>query len=156
MVGVPSRFSGNNDLLRDIRSELKKRSSIPCSLSTLPNNEIGRVGENFVRYALSRAGIRYAEPAYNSDDLLVLGSDGIWKICEIKSAANTNLVGVNRIRYRKGEHVYVPYEKIDFFILVTLNTEEIFVIPAADMGHRRQVCCSPYGFGWKYRFKFDF
>ena len=124
-------------------------------MADLPSTEKGRVGELFVRYAFARMGIKYAETPYNSDDLIVLGKDGLWKRCEIKTASKGYLIGLRRTRYREGAYVDVPYEDIDFFVLVALETEEIFIVPYHDVIGKHKICCAPTAMGWKYRLRKD-
>lgn len=155
MVGVPARFSGNNEALREIRDVLGERANTPSNMEGMSPAEKGRIGELFVKYVLARMGVQYADMPYNTDDIIVKGSDGSWKRCEIKTASKGYNINTRRTRYRGGEFVTVAYENIDFFILVAMETEEIFIIPAADVEGKHYVCCSPFGIGWKYRFKID-
>jgi hypothetical protein len=154
--GVPSRFAGNNDLLRDIRALIADRTVDVSALEGMTTAEKGRVGELLVKYQFARRGIRYAEMPSYAEDLVVMGSDGGWKTCEIKACAKGYNVAISRMRYRSGEHVRKPYDGVDFYVLVTLETEEFFVVPFLDVpAHVHSVCCSPFGFGWKYRFRTD-
>ncbi len=126
------------------------------ALEAMSTAEKGRVGELLVKYEFARRGIRYAEMPSYAEDLVVMGSDGEWKTCEIKSCVKGNEVRISRMRYRSGQHVRKAYTNIDFYVLVTLETEEFFVVPFdAVPEHVNSVCCGPFGFGWNYRFRTD-
>lgn len=117
----------------------------------------GIVGEFYAKYYLARHGLEVAEPSFLSEalDLLVLGASGKVYRCEVKASSKGNVVRIHRTRYSKGslhEQGYAESDRIDFFILVTLEDEGVYIVPFSEYQTIGvHVTCSEFSHVSKYR-----
>lgn len=111
----------NEELLRQI--EDFRRPPVLISEGIGPT-KIGHIAEYYFRYQLSRRGISFHVPETQSPslDLLVEGASRFYR-CEVKGFHK----GPARLTCRKG--FYGPSDHLDFFVLVHLVTEDLFIVP---------------------------
>jgi hypothetical protein len=129
----------------------------------MPPHARGVVAEYYVKYMLSRKGIQWCEPKQQSEafDIGVIGPSGKFYCCEVKGCTKGWSVAIAKTRYVSAERGvvksrYEPSHNIDFFILVLLEYENIYLVPFKDtIPIGDSICCSPQGWAWRYKDRFD-
>jgi len=121
----------------------------------------GFIAEFYVKYRLLREGIHFLSPEYPliHCDLVVAGKSHKHYNVEIKSCTRGCDVNVNRTVYVRGNSRdsvnYKDVSGIDLFILVSLENENMFIVPYGILADKAQVCLSSKGSLWKFRDRFD-
>lgn len=120
----------------------------------------GYAAELYVQYYLTRRGIVFTLHPFPTvgTDIVVHGLSGKTYSCEIK-ASTSHQVKINRTRpcSRGVEQRGYKTDEVDFFILVTLAEENVFIVPSTEVtriGH--EFCCSERGYGWQFKDRLDF
>lgn len=128
-------------------------------IRSLSPNRRGYIAELYVKYRLAREDITVCMPpdASPAFDLLVLESRPLR--CEVKGTTAKE-IGVGKTRYTGGvqklvSSSYKESDRIDFFILVDLNKEDIFIVPAKLLFGSRSMTYGPNSLIGKHKDRFD-
>lgn len=123
----------------------------------------GYLAEQLVQYQLRRRGFEVflpMAPTSGTDLLILLGSRALR--CEVKGTSASNKeVCVQRTLARKSVGVpmsKVGYEpgQVDFFFLVDIPDENVFVVPASVMGvSPRKITLTDRSVMWQYKDRYD-
>lgn len=145
----------NRRLLIEIDS-LRDSKLIP--LAEMESFEKGLLAEQLALYRLRRSGLIVFRPESLSKalDLLVQGKSGKYYRCEIK-ASTVGQCSLSRTKFKLDggytTEFYNPSDKIDFFLLVDLIKEFVFVVPFGVF--KQTVSITPNGSAYLYRDKFE-
>lgn len=148
--------------LKDAHGQLLNREAV-APLDVSNTTRIGYLAEQYVRYRVARVGLQFFVPETQSAacDLLIQGPSGKFYRCEVKATGRGSLVKLYTTRYDKstGKNVRYLYEDrdgIDFFVLVDLTSEAVFVVPFAEYKGRAEVSLEPGCATWAYKDRFDY
>lgn len=154
---LKKRISELSTQLIDCQRVLRESTKVTPFPPHVKSLQRGIAAEFFVKYQLTRHGYSFADPTSYSEalDLLVLGPSGSYYRCEIKSCSTGERLHPQRTKYctKAGKSISTPYsslDKIDFFIFVTLEYENIFIVPFEEV-KGINLTCSPNGFGWQFK-----
>jgi len=138
----PKYSNSNSELRRRLKEKDSEIESLrnkllikSCGMDNIKPHDRGLIAQSLVSYKILRMGLEVLSPILPSSsyDICVKGKSGKFYKCEIKSAYNRNcVVSVVKNRYIKGEYTRVIYtmdDEIDFFVLVDLATENLYIVP---------------------------
>jgi hypothetical protein len=161
----PLKFKTKDALAREVReltnklreSEFKKASDIADMFS----GNRGHVAESLVLYALQRRGLEVYRPTIpvSGTDFLVFNGKSYYRI-EVKGTSAENLVVHTTHTFarksveRQCHRIYEP-GSVDFFILVNLIHEHIFVIPFSKILAGSAYTLSSSSDIWEFKDRFD-
>lgn len=135
------------------------QTSLDTPLAEMMPWEYGQLCEIYALYRLRRAGIRAFRPDSTSKalDIIVENTLGEFIRCEVKGCSKGSLVSISRTGYDCESKSfktskYPLDDKIDFFICVLLESEQIFIIPYSDtLGVGKSLTLTPQGHFFKYK-----
>lgn len=156
------RNSELNATVRDLSNQLQTPS--PNNLANLKPWEAGQLCELYALYRLRRFGLEAFRPDSISKALDILvqspSSDSFYR-CEVKGASKGTNVKLARTNYNsKTKEVvssrYSKDDKIDFFICVLLEYEQVFIVPYEDtLDFGKKIHFTPISKFFKYLDRFD-
>ena len=156
------RNSELNAVVRDLSSQLQTPSE--SILADLKPWEAGQLCELFALYKLRRHGLEAFRPDTISKALDILvqspSGDSFYR-CEVKGASKGTTVKLARTNYNSKikdivSSKYTQDDKIDFFICVLLEYEQVFIVPFEDtVDFGKTFCFTPISKFFKYLNRFD-
>lgn len=128
-----------------------------ASLARLSRLEIGSLAEDLAFYKLRRHGLDAYRPLHPARyDFVVIEGSVAFKIQVKSTISNKPSARLLRNSYDRGaKAVKYKLEEVDFFILVDLFNENVFVVPHKELIGRNAVALRPGSDIWIYKDRYD-
>jgi len=150
-------------VIRDLRDQLKQALLQPRTpIAEMSSTGRGSLAEQLVRYRLQRHGLEVLLPILptTGTDIAVVSPSGKILRVEVKSAIAPSpglRVARTLARKNRGGPVRGFYDEglVDFFALVDLLNENVFIVPASEITKPRMFALNPGSEVWKHKDRYD-
>ncbi|TLX16959.1 hypothetical protein [Rhizobium sp. MHM7A] len=150
-------------VIRELRDQLKQALLQPGTpIAEMSSTGRGALAEQLVRYRFQRHGLEVLLPTLptTGTDIAVVGPSGKVFRVEVKSAiAPSPGLRVARTLARKNRtgpvRGFYDEGSVDFFALVDLLNENVFILPGSQITKPRTFVLNPGSEVWEYKDRYD-